>query len=95
MKHYHETFNKKSRLTRAPEIASVGDSPLLAMQPQSLKFRIAAALQVQNDYFPCFDWTFPPPISQKTRGSLAVDELFKYPSVIAGRYSAHSCPYHR
>ncbi len=89
MKHYHETFNKKSRLTRAPEIAAVSDSPLLAMQPPLLKFRIAAALQVQNDYFPCFDWTFPPPISQKTRGSLAVDELFRYPSVVAGRYSAY------
>ncbi len=89
MKHYHETFNKKSRLTRAPETTAFADSQLLAMEPRLLKFRIAAALQKQNDYFPCFDWTFPPPISQKARGSLAVDELFKHPSAIAGRYSAY------
>ena len=89
MKHYHETINKKSRFTRAPEISAMADAALPAMDPHLLKSRIAAALQRQNDYFPCFDWTFPPPISQKTRGSLAVDELFTHPSAIPGRYSAY------
>src|SRR4030065_863977 len=74
VKHYHETINKKSRFTRAPEISAMADAALPAMDPHLLKSRIAAALQRQNDYFPCFDWTFPPPISQKTRGSRAGDD---------------------
>lgn len=89
MKHYHVNFNKKSRLTRAPEITIAPASQLLAMDPKQLKFRISAALQIQNDYFPCFDWTFPPPVAQKARGSIEAEKLFRHPSAVPGLYSLY------
>ena len=89
MKRYHENINKKSRLTLAPEIIAPATTSLLPMDPKQLGFRIANALQVQNDFFPCFDWTFPPPITQKTRGTVALDKLFARPSIIPGLYSTY------
>jgi oxygen-independent coproporphyrinogen-3 oxidase len=89
VKHYHENINKKSRLTLAPEIVAPATTGLLPMDAKQIKFRIANALQVQNDYFPCFDWTFPPPITQKARGTLALDQLFAQPSIIPGLYSTY------
>jgi oxygen-independent coproporphyrinogen-3 oxidase len=89
VKHYHENFNKRSRLTRAPEIVASPVTSLAAMDPKQLKFRIASALQIQNDYFPCFDWTFPPPVAQKTRGTLEAAQLFRHASVVPGKYSVY------
>ena len=89
MKRYHENINKISRLTLAPEIIAPATTSLLPMDPKQIGFRIANALQVQNDYFPCFDWTFPPPITQKTRGSVPLDKLFARPSIIPGLYGTY------
>ena len=91
MKHYHVNFNKKSRLARAPEIAAASASQLLAMDPKQLKFRISAALQIQNDYFPCFDRTFPPPVAQKARGTIEAEKLFWHPSAVPGLYPLALC----
>ncbi len=89
MKHFHENLNKKSRLTLDP-IAALPMAPLLApLAPDKLRARIDAALRIQNDYYPCFDWTFPPPITQKARGTITAEALFEHPSVIPGRFSLY------
>ncbi|MHB8455780.1 MAG: coproporphyrinogen-III oxidase family protein [Acidiferrobacterales bacterium] len=89
MKHYHETLNKRSRLIQAPQTDSKTGDRLAPLDSQALKFRIAAALQVQNDYFPCFDWTFPPPITQKSREAVDAAGLYSDRSVVPGNYSAY------
>ena len=89
MKHYHESLNKKSRLTLDP-LASQPDVSMLApMEPERLRARIGDALRIQNDYYPCFDWTFPPPITQKVRGAVTPQQLFEHPSAVPGRYSIY------
>ncbi len=89
MKHYHDNINKKSRLTLDP-IATQPNAPLLApLEPEKLHGRIRDALRIQNDFYPCFDWTFPPPITQKSRGPLTAEELFARPSAVPGRYSIY------
>ena len=88
MKLYHPNLNKKSRITRDP-VAVSPVNELTALDPKQLKFQIAAALRIQNDYYPCFDWAFPPPITQKTPGSPAPQTLFQHPSVVPGRYSVY------
>lgn len=89
MKHYHENINKKSRLTLDP-LTVAGHAPLLApLDPTKLRARIVDALRIQNDYYPCFDWTFPPPITRKARGTLTPEQLFEHPSAIPGRYSVY------
>jgi oxygen-independent coproporphyrinogen-3 oxidase len=89
MKHFHENLNKKSRLTRDP-IAAPAIAPLLApLEPDKLRARIDSALRIQNDYYPCFDWTFPPPITQKARGAVTAATLFEHPSAIPGRFSLY------
>ncbi len=89
MKRYHDTVNKRSRLIDAPMISST-TTALEAFDPKTLKFRIASALRVQNDYFPCFDWTFPPPITQKSRTPVDAAGLFAETSVVHGRYSIYA-----
>ena len=89
MKQYHENLSKKSRLTLAP-IATRADTPRLApLQPERLRGRIVEALRIQNDYYPCFDWTFPPPITQKSRGPMTPERLFEHNSAIPGHYSVY------
>ncbi len=89
MKQYHESLNKKSRLTLDP-LAAPPDTPMLApLDPDKLRARIDDALRIQNDFYPCFDWTFPPPITQKARGTVTAGQLFEHPSVAPGRYSVY------
>jgi oxygen-independent coproporphyrinogen-3 oxidase len=89
MKRFHENLNKKSRLTLDP-IAALPNAPLLApLEPERLRARIMTALRIQNDYYPCFDWTFPPPITQKARGTLTAAQLFEHPSSVPGRFSLY------
>jgi oxygen-independent coproporphyrinogen-3 oxidase len=89
MKHYHENFNKKSRLTLAPVTTQQGVMLMAPLEPEQLRARIDEALRIQNDYYPCFDWTFPPPITQKMRGTITAEKLFEHPSVVPGRYSVY------
>ncbi len=89
MKRYHENLNKKSRLTLDP-LATTDQAPRLApFDPAKLRGRIVDALRIQNDYYPCFDWTFPPPITRKACGTLTPEQLFEHPSVVPGRYSVY------
>ncbi|MDA8362943.1 MAG: coproporphyrinogen-III oxidase family protein [Gammaproteobacteria bacterium] len=91
MKRYHDTINKRSRLIDAPVIGSNGSTAALAaFDPKALKHRIASALRIQNDYFPCFDWTFPPPITPKSRAPVNAMTLFSEPTVVCGRYSIYA-----
>ncbi|MHB8346632.1 MAG: coproporphyrinogen-III oxidase family protein [Acidiferrobacterales bacterium] len=90
MKRYHDTINKRSRLIDAPMVGTAAPGALGIFDPKTLKFRIASALRIQNDYFPCFDWTFPPPITPKSRTPVDAAGLFGEASVVQGRYSIYA-----
>ncbi len=89
MKQYSEAFNKRSRLLRVPELGEVGDRELARLEPALLTDRLRQVLRIQNDFFPCFDWTFPPPILNKHEPPASAAELFARPSVEPGRYSLY------
>jgi oxygen-independent coproporphyrinogen III oxidase len=89
MKKISPFFNKKSRLIKTPEL---DDSSTLQLPPFSraaIKEKLPELLKVQNDFFPCFDWTFPPPLLSKSIPPNSADELFSGHSVIPGRYSIY------
>jgi hypothetical protein len=92
MKHYSESFNKRSRLIIAPEHDGRRRGRLGPPDGATLRDRIVEALRVQQDSYPCFDWVFPPPVFPKTRGPGSAEELFTDPSVVPGnvqRLPAH------
>ncbi len=89
MKNYSEYFNKKSRMIRSPEIEGGNQGRLAPLQPEHLQHRLTELLQVQNDYFPCFDWAFPPPLLSKRKPPSDAPTLFAQPSVTPGRYSVY------
>lgn len=91
MRKYSAYFNKKSRLHRMPELeqSGAGANKLAPLDPDRLPETLARLLQVQNDFFPCFDWTFPPPLVSKSSSPSAIFELFSEPSVIPDRYSLY------
>lgn len=88
MKHYSESFNKNSRLIITPTLE--GEVPQVRIEKApDLKKRLLDVLQVQQDYFPCFDWVFPPPVFPKSVGPNSARELFAYKSVEPGIYSVY------
>ncbi len=89
MKHYSVSFNKKSRLIKHPEAIQPNSTGLHPLQPEHLQARLNDLLQIQNDFFPCFDWTFPPPLFAQSSGPQSIAELFAQPSVIPHRYSVY------
>ena len=90
MKQYSPFFNKRSRLLKTPELAyASGDSALAAFEPDRLIDKLKSLLQVQNDFFPCFDWSFPPPLLNKSAPPASACELFSEPSVTPGRFSLY------
>lgn len=91
MKKYSVNFNKQSRLHKRPEINHKSDktSELYPLNPDKLTERLKNTLQIQNDFFPCFDWTFPPPLLSQSAPPTQVDELFSKPSVIPNTYSLY------
>jgi len=89
MKSYSVSFNKRSRLNRAPEISDETTAFLHPLEPEGLTERLASSLMIQNDYFPCFDWTFPPPLLNKSEPPASVDELFSHPSVVPDVFSLY------
>ncbi len=89
MKKISTHFNKKSRLTLAPELSGQNKRRLTDFDAQSLSVRLAGLLTMQNDFYPCFDWTFPPPLLNKSNPPTTSRELFAKPSVIPGRYSIY------
>jgi oxygen-independent coproporphyrinogen-3 oxidase len=89
MKQYSVYFNKKSRLYQSPEVTSDPQQRLPALDAAGLTDRLASLLTIQNDFFPCFDWSFPPPILSKAPPPATVTELFDGRSVIPGRYSLY------
>lgn len=84
MKQYSGSFNKRSRLLQAPGIDEQGAHALAAMDPRSLAEHLASVLQIQNDFFPCFDWSFPPPLLNKDTPPATAAGLFGSPSVEPG-----------
>lgn len=89
MKQYSENFSKQSRLHRVPELGDTPSSELARLEPDHLGERLQQILQIQNDFFPCFDWTFPPPLLNKFDPPETAAELFSKPSVEPGRYSLY------
>ncbi len=91
MKHYSESFNKRSRLLRVPGLAGASAGKLKPLEPDTLVDldHLGKVLQVQNDFFPCFDWAFPPPLLNTHEPPESAHELFSRPSVEPGKYSLY------
>ena len=89
MKQYSESFNKRSRLLRVPGLAGASTGTLKSLEPDTLVDHLGKILQVQNDFFPCFDWAFPPPLLNKHEPPESAAELFSRPSVEPGKYSLY------
>jgi len=89
MKDYSPNFNKKSRLIKAPEITPRNATRLREFDPATLGQRLADILQIQTDFYPCFDWTFPPPLLSPAAQPCSPAELFSEPSVTPGKYSIY------
>ena len=89
MKRVNQCFNKKSRLIKAPTISEIPGNNLKAFNGEKIKQKLPQLLTIQNDFFPCFDWTFPPPLLNKYPAPASPDQLFARPSVIPGRYSIY------
>ena len=82
-------FNKKSRLIKRPELKKSNNSSLSPLGSGDVKAKLGELLKIQNDFFPCFDWAFPPPLLSKQQPSYSSKELFSNSSVIPGRYSIY------
>lgn len=80
-------LNKHSRFLDSPELTAAGKLP--ATDLSTLKDKIALALRVQNDFFPCFDWAFPPPLLTRSPAPPSLDSLFSHKSVEPGKYSLY------
>lgn len=91
MKKYSVNFNKRSRLHKLPDINHNSDhkTGLSPLNPGRLTEKLNNILQIQNDFFPCFDWSFPPPLLSKSPAPDSVDELFSKTSVIPNKYSLY------
>lgn len=89
MKEYSVYFNKKSRLHKIPALTGQNISRLSSLDPPGLTRRLSELLQVQNDFFPCFDWSFPPPLLNPSSQASTAEELFSERSVVPNRYSIY------
>lgn len=91
MKKYSVSFNKRSRLHKIPEIKNDADNRqhLPSTSAEQLTHKLQNTLQIQNDFFPCFDWSFPPPLFSKSPAPDTAEELFSKPSIIPNRYSLY------
>ena len=88
MKKHSQFFNKQSRLFKSPEIQPTNEK-LDSFKASELKNKLSSLLQIQNDFFPCFDWQFPPPILSKSSAPHTAEELFSKISVIPNQYSIY------
>ncbi len=89
MKKNSPFFNKKSRLIKAPELDDISPAKLAPFSKSAIRRKLPELLTVQNDFFPCFDWVFPPPLLSKSTPPDHADELFIEPSIIPGGYSIY------
>jgi len=89
MKQYSGSFNKRSRLLKTPALGETPDARLRALDTEGLADHLESVLQVQNDFFPCFDWSFPPPLLGSHTPPNTADALFSHASVEPGRYSLY------
>src|SRR5262245_51007441 len=89
MRHSSASFNKRSRLIIAPPLASEVPRRLAAPDGATLRARLVDALQVQQDFFPCFDWVFPPPVFPKAPGPGNAKDLSDGRAIVPGTYSIY------
>ncbi|VAX13290.1 Coproporphyrinogen III oxidase, oxygen-independent [hydrothermal vent metagenome] len=89
MKSYSLSFNKRSRLNRIPEIGQQTAGLLQPLEQGRLTERLSTSLMIENDFYPCFDWTFPPPLLNKSEPPVSTDELFMHASVIPDTFSLY------
>ena len=88
MEHVSECFNKKSRLVRGHEVQEAGVA-LYRGDRATLGQRLAPLLKIQNDFFPCFDWAFPPPLLAKQSPPETAEELFSGTAILPDRFSIY------
>lgn len=90
MKTYSANFNKRSRLHKLPDINHNSNHKNLSrLDPALLTKTLDKTLQIQNDFFPCFDWSFPPPLLSKSPAPKSIDALFSKASIIPNKYSLY------
>jgi len=89
MKRASQYINKKSRLLKTPEINPDSTTRLSPFDSKSIRKKLPQLLKTENDFFPCFDWTFPPPLLNKSAPPETADILFSKPSVTADHYSIY------
>lgn len=89
MKRNHLVFNKKSRLITLPELTDSTTNILAPFNESELRRKLPELLKTQNDFYPCFDWTFPPPLINTSSPPEHVSDLFSKQSIIPGRYSIY------
>ncbi len=89
MKSYSVSFNKRSRLNRIPEISNETVGLLQPLEADGLTERLSTSLMIENDFYPCFDWTFPPPLLNKSEPPASANKLFKHSSVISDAFSLY------
>ncbi len=89
MKSYSVSFNKRSRLNRMPEIGRQTAGLLQPLEPEELTERLSSSLTIENDFYPCFDWTFPPPLLNKSEPPASTTELLRHASVIPDAFSLY------
>lgn len=91
MKKYSANFNKRSRLHKVPEVSDEATTKtrLDPLNAPKLSKKLNDTLQIQNDFFPCFDWTFPPPLISKSEAPTSANKLFAKPSIVPNKYSLY------
>jgi len=89
VKKYSQYFNKKSRFLKTPELMGKSAATLDSLNPAELESRLQGLLKIQNDFYPCFDWSFPPPLLSPSSAPATAAELFSEASVVPGRYSLY------
>jgi len=89
MPHISDCFNKKSRYIKSAGLTETAAVKLRENTASQMAERLSALLQIQNDFFPCFDWAFPPPLLSKSSAPDSIEDLFSVSSVTPGRYSIY------
>lgn len=89
MKVFTPYFNKRSRLHRVPELGVESRHNLPDYQGRDFKKQLEQLLCVQNDFYPCFDWAFPPPLLGPDDSQPVPDNIFAEPSVEGNRFSLY------
>nr|VFJ60425.1 MAG: hypothetical protein BECKFW1821A_GA0114235_11026 [Candidatus Kentron sp. FW] len=85
----YQYFNRPPRSIKSLDLNKGDESVLPIYNVAGMIERLNDLLGLQNDFYPCFDWTFPPPIFSPASGPCLVEELFSEKSITPGRFSIY------